>query len=208
MDSVVYFYNKLRQDSKIPYNRFSSRFGVGSSNTFKAGADGAERDEVRFAKFITRLRSIFQEIMVKPLWIQMCLEFPHLKDDAEFRSQIGVKFESDNMFGESREIEQLIKKVDFVTSLGEVKETINEEEVQYFNQDYLIERWLDLSNDDIKMNKAYIKKAEEEGKEAATGATGGTEAEAEAGETAEAGAEAGATGEAEAGATGGEEAEL
>jgi hypothetical protein len=193
MDSVVYFYNKLRQDSKIPYNRFSSRFGVSGSNTFKSGADGAERDEVRFSKFITRLRSIFQEIMIKPLWIQMCLEFPHLKDDAEFRSQIGVKFESDNMFGESREIEQLIKKVDFVTSLGEIKETINEEEVQYFNQDYLIERWLDLSNDDIKMNKFYVKKAEEAGKEAATGATG-----------AEAGAEpeAGATGEAESGATG------
>jgi hypothetical protein len=195
MDSVVYFYNKLRQDSKIPYNRFSSRFGVSGSNTFKSGADGAERDEVRFSKFITRLRSIFQEIMIKPLWIQMCLEFPHLKDDAEFRSQIGVKFESDNMFGESREIEQLIKKVDFVTSLGEIKETINEEEVQYFNQDYLIERWLDLSNDDIKMNKFYVKKAEEAGKEAATGATGaGAEAGAEP--------EAGATGEAEAGATG------
>jgi hypothetical protein len=168
MDSVVYFYNKLRQDSKIPYNRFSARFGVGSSNTFKTAADGAERDEVRFAKFITRLRSIFQEIMVKPLWIQMCLEFPHLKDDAEFRSQIGVKFESDNMYGESREIEQLIKKVDFVSSLGEVKETINDEEVQYFNQDYLIERWLDLSHDDIKMNKFYIKKAEEESQKKAT----------------------------------------
>ena len=78
MDSVVYFYNKLRQDSKIPYNRFSSRFGVGSNNVFKTAADGAERDEVRFAKFITRLRSIFQEIVVKPLWIQMCLDFPAL----------------------------------------------------------------------------------------------------------------------------------
>lgn len=195
MDSVVYFYNKLRQDSKIPYNRFSARFGVGSSNTFKSGADGAERDEVRFAKFITRLRSIFQEIMVKPLWIQMCLEFPHLKDDAEFRSQIGVKFESDNMYGESREIEQLIKKVDFVASLGEVKETINEEEVQYFNQDYLIERWLDLSHDDIMMNKSYVKKNEELNKEVATGATeGGDEAEPEAG----AGQEDESTGEEEA----------
>lgn len=195
MDSVVYFYNKLRQDSKIPYNRFSARFGVGSSNTFKSGADGAERDEVRFAKFITRLRSIFQEIMVKPLWIQMCLEFPHLKDDAEFRSQIGVKFESDNMYGESRDIEQLIKKVDFVASLGEVKETINEEEVQYFNQDYLIERWLDLSHDDIMMNKSYVKKNEELNKEVATGATeGGDEAEPEAG----AGQEDESTGEEEA----------
>jgi hypothetical protein len=173
MDSVVYFYNKLRQDSKIPYNRFSSRFGVGSNNVFKTGADGAERDEVRFAKFTTRLRSIFQEIIVKPLWIQMCLDFPDLKNDSEFRSQIGVKFESDNLFGESREIEQLIKKIDFITAMGEIKETVNEEEVQFFDQDFMIERWLDLSYDDIQLNKSYVKKSEEDGKAGATGATGG-----------------------------------
>ncbi len=192
MDSVVYFYNKLRQDSKIPYNRFSSRFGVGSNNVFKTGADGAERDEVRFAKFTTRLRSIFQEIIVKPLWIQMCLDFPDLKNDSEFRSQIGVKFESDNLFGESREIEQLIKKIDFITAMGEIKETVNEEEVQFFDQDFMIERWLDLSYEDIQLNKSYVKKAEEEGKAGATGATG-AEAGAEAG--AEPGAEAGAEAE-------------
>jgi ribosome-associated protein YbcJ (S4-like RNA binding protein) len=196
MDSVVYFYNKLRQDSKIPYNRFSSRFGVGSNNVFKTAADGAERDEVRFAKFITRLRSIFQEIIVKPLWIQMCLEFPELKNDAEFRSQIGVKFESDNMFGESREIEQLIKKIDFITAMGEIKETVKEEKVQYFDQDFMIERWLDLNYEDIQLNKSYIRKAEEEGKSGATGATGATGAEAGG---AEAGAATGAEGE---GATG------
>ena len=163
MDSVVYFYNKLRQDSKIPYNRFSSRFGTGSGNTFKTAADGAERDEVRFAKFIIRLRSIFQEIMVKPLWIQMCLEFPELKNDSEFRSQIGVKFESDNTFGESREIEQLLKSIDFISALGEIKETVNDEETQYFDQDFLIERFSGITNDDIQMNKSYIKKAEEKG---------------------------------------------
>ena len=194
MDSVVYFYNKLRQDSKIPYNRFSSRFGVGSNNVFKTAADGAERDEVRFAKFITRLRSIFQEIMVKPLWIQMCLEFPELKNDSEFRSQVGVKFESDNMFGESREIEQLIKKIDFITAMAEIKETVKFfqiiPKIQFFDQDFMIERWLDLSYEDIQLNKSYIKKAEEEG---AAGATG-------AGAT---GAEAGATG-----AEGGEEATI
>jgi hypothetical protein len=188
MDSVVYFYNKLRQDSKIPYNRFSSRFGVGSNNVFKTGADGAERDEVRFAKFITRLRSIFQEIIVKPLWIQMCLDFPDLKDDSEFRSQIGAKFESDNLFGESREIEQLIKKIDFITAMGEIKETVNEEEVQFFDQNFMIERWLDLSYDDIQLNKSYVKKAEEAGKAGATGA-GATGGEAAAGAEAATGAE-------------------
>jgi hypothetical protein len=199
MDSVVYFYNKLRQDSKIPYNRFSSRFGVGSNNTFKAGADGAERDEVRFAKFITRLRSIFQEIIVKPLWIQMCLDFPDLKNDSEFRSQIGVKFESDNLFGESREIEQLIKRIDFISGLAEIKETINEEEVQFFDQDFMIERWLDLPYEDIQMNRLYVKKAGEQAGE--TGATGAA-AETPAEPAAETPAETPAEPAADAGATG------
>lgn len=163
MDSVVYFYNKLRQDSKIPYNRFSARMGTGAGNTFKIAAEGSERDEVRFAKFITRLRSIFQEIITKPLWIQMCLDFPELKNDSEFRSQIGIKYESDNTFGESREIEQLLKKIDFVNSLGEIKESVNDEEVQYFDQNFLIERYLGLSNDDRLTNQSYKERAEAKG---------------------------------------------
>lgn len=165
MDSVVYFYNKLRQDSKIPYNRFSSRMGSGSGNTFKVAADGVERDEVRFAKFITRIRSVFQEIMIKPLWIQMCLDYPALKSDIEFKSQLGIKFESDNTFGESREIEQLLKNITFINGLAEIKETINDEESQYFDQDFLISRHLEISNEDLETNEIYKKKAEEEGKE-------------------------------------------
>lgn len=172
MESVVYFYNNLRKDSKIPYNRFSSRMGAGASNTFKIAAEGAERDEVRFSKFITRIRSIFQEIITKPLWIQICLDFPELKNDAAFRSQIGVKFNSDNVFGQSSEIEQLIKSIDFINSMTEIKETINEEEVQYFDQDYLIETYLDISNDDFLLNKSYVDKDKEEGEGAAEATEG------------------------------------
>lgn len=172
MESVVYFYNNLRKDSKIPYNRFSSRMGTGAGNTFKIAAEGAERDEVRFSKFITRIRSIFQEIITKPLWIQMCLDFPELKNDAAFRSQIGVKFNSDNVFGQSSEIEQLIKSIDFINSMTEVKQTVNEEEVQYFDQDFLIETYLDLSNDDFLLNKSYVDKDKEEGEGAAEPAEG------------------------------------
>jgi len=172
MESVVYFYNNLRKDSKIPYNRFSSRMGTGQGNTFKIAAEGAERDEVRFSKFITRIRSIFQEIITKPLWIQMCLDFPELKNDVAFRSQIGVKFNSDNVFGQSSEIEQLIKSIDFINSMTEVKQTVNEEEVQYFDQDFLIETYLDLSNDDLLLNKSYVDKDKEEGEGAAEAAEG------------------------------------
>lgn len=181
MDSVVYFYNKLRQDSKIPYNRFSSRFG-GAGSAFKSAAEGAERDEVRFSKFITRLRSIFQEIMVKPLWIQMCLDFPDLKNDQEFKSQIGVMFNSDNQFSTSREIEVMIKNIDFITAMGDLKKTIKEEETQYFEQDFLIEEYLDLNSEDIQTNKIYKDKDEKEGESSGESTSSGGEGESTEGE--------------------------
>jgi len=164
MDAVVYFSNKLKMDSKIPYNRFAARSG-GQAGMFKIAAEGAERDEVRYGKFVTRIRSIFQEIIIKPLWIQMALDFPELKEDALFRSQLGIKFESDNIFGESREIEQLIKTIDFIAAASEIKEKKGEEEVPFFDQDFLIDKYLGLNNEDRKMNNIYLDKEKEAGEE-------------------------------------------
>jgi len=78
-----------------------------------------------------------------------------------------------------------LKKIDFITALGEIKETIKEEEVQYFDQDFLIKRFSGLSNDDIKMNKSYVEKAEKEGKEAAPAEGGESEGESAEEESAE-----------------------
>jgi hypothetical protein len=78
VDVMAYFFNKLKLDSKIPFNRFAARSG-GSVGTYKVGAESAERDEIRYAKFINRIRSIYQEIIIKPLWIQMTLKHPELK---------------------------------------------------------------------------------------------------------------------------------
>jgi hypothetical protein len=146
----------------------------------------------------------------------MTLDHPELTDDTIFRSQLGLKFNSDNQFGESKEIEQLIKKIDFIAGLSEIKEKKGEEEVPYFNQDFLIDKFLGLTNEDRRVNDIYKKKDEEENAAAAapadTGAGGGSTAgesepaaEAPAGEpAAEAPAEAPAEPAAEAPAAGGE----
>ena len=160
IDAVVYFFNKLKSDSKIPFNRFAARSG-GTVGTYKIGAESAERDEIRYHKFITRIRSIWQEILLKPLWIQMTLDYPELDGDPVFRTQLGLKFNSDNQFGESKEIEQLIKKIEFISGLSEIKEKIGEEEVPYFDQGFLIDKFLGLTNEDRRVNEIYKKKDKE-----------------------------------------------
>ena len=173
IDAVVYFFNKLKADSKIPFNRFAARSG-GTVGTYKIGAESAERDEIRYNKFINRIRSIYQEIMLKPLWIQMTLDHPELKNDAVFRSQLGIKWNSDNQFGESKEIEQLIKKIDFIAGLSEIKEKKGEEENPYFSQDFLIDKFLGLTNEDRRVNEIYKKKDEEENAEIKVEGDGGS----------------------------------
>ncbi len=163
VDVMAYFFNKLKLDSKIPFNRFAARSG-GAVGTYKVGAESAERDEIRYSKFITRIRSVYQELIIKPLWIQMTLDHPELANDTVFKSQLGIKFNSDNHFGESREIEQMLKSIDFITAIGDLKEKKGDVEEPFFDQDFLIHRYLGLSVKDLELNEAYKRKEEEEGK--------------------------------------------
>jgi hypothetical protein len=180
MTNVMYFFNKLKQDSKIPYARFAYR-GASPTN-YQISIDALERDEIRFEKFLSRLRSIFQEILVKPLYIQMCLEFPELAKDRSFKANLGLNFVRDSQFNDLVELTNLQKRADFVKAMGEIKVKVGDEEKPYFDKDFLAERFLQLTPDQARTNFAYKekeakateKKPEEEEKE-----SGGEEKEPE-----------------------------
>jgi len=165
-ESLKYFSDKLKAVSKIPYSRFMYEDGGGD---FAMEADGMIRDEIKFGKFIKRLRSSFQEILVKPLWLQMCLKFPEFKDDPGFKTQIALQFNEENMFAELKSMEIMSKRLDFIGTMKDslIKtDPITMEETSYFDMDFLVDRYLKLSPDDKAANEAYkaraaAKKAEE-----------------------------------------------
>jgi hypothetical protein len=77
-DMLTWFYNALKRASKIPFQRFDKENGGG--NLF-SDASEMTRDEIKFYNFINRLRANFKELIVKPIKLQMLIEFPELKDD-------------------------------------------------------------------------------------------------------------------------------
>ena len=168
MENVVYFFNKLKMDSKIPYARFASR-GATPAN-YQIAIDSLERDEIRFEKFLTRLRSIFQEILVKPLYIQMCLDYPELAKDRNFKTNLGVNFHKENPFSEQVQTGQYQKKVEFINGLMELKTKMGETEVPYFDNAFLIKRYLGLNPDLIALNDSYKKKDKKEAEKVAKAA--------------------------------------
>ena len=166
-EALKYFADKLKQVSKIPYNRFMYEDGGGD---FNLAADGMIRDEIKFAKFIKRLRSSFQEILVKPLYIQMCLKFPEFTDDAAFRTQIALRFNEENMFAELKNMEIMERRAEFISTMSSnitVSDPATMSEEPYFDLDFLVDRFLKLSPDDKEANKAYKnrKNAETAGEE-------------------------------------------
>lgn len=154
-DALKYFSDKLKHVSKIPFNRFMYEDGGGD---FNLAADGMIRDEIKFSKFINRLRSSFQEVLVKPLWLQMCIKFPEFKEDAMFRTQISLRYNEENMFAEMKNMEIMEKRLDFISNMYSNLMTTNPmtmEEEHFFDLDFLVDRYLKMSDDDKSANDAY-----------------------------------------------------
>jgi hypothetical protein len=213
-DMLSWFFNVLKRASKIPFQRFEKENGGG---TVFDDAASMTRDEVKFNNFINRLRANYKEIIVKPLKLQMCMEFPELKDDEIFLNQVDVTFYSNQLFEEWKKLGNLEKRAGLLGTLLGIQTADGQ---PYFHIDYLIDHVMKLTPEEKEENKAYWTKAAKgggagpegsmEGAEGG-GVEGGGEIPAEGGEAAPAQAQAPAAqapaqggGEAAGGEAGGE----
>lgn len=163
-----YFYKKLKMDSKIPYSRWEGQSGMGA---FTLNAEGITREEVRYQKFINRLRSAFSELLVKPWYLQMCLDFPELADDYKFNNAIGIKYNNDNVFEEMKKNEIEAKRI---ASFQAKKGVLKDDGTPYFATEYLIREELKMNEADIKSNQHWFdQQAEDEAAKAGAGGGSG-----------------------------------
>ena len=174
---LKYFQDKLKLDSKLPYSRWSENQG-----NYTMNAEGISREEIRYNKFIKRLRSAFKELITKPLYLQMCLDVKDLKSDHKFANAVGLTWHDDNVFEEIKTQELLNKRL---ATLNAMKAVVNDDSKPYFSTEYLIKEYLKLSDEDIEKNRSYIavSGAGEATKESGSGASSAGAPEVPAAET-------------------------
>ena len=200
---LSWFYKALKRASKIPMQRFESDNGGG--NLFSDSAE-MTRDEIKFHNFIARVRANFKELIVKPLKLQMLIEFPELKDDEVFNNQIDIIFYSNQLFEDWKKINNLAKRSEIVgTLLG-----VMNGERPYFHIEWLMDNVFKLTPEQKAENLRYFARDSANAVGSAPAGEGapaeGGEAPAEGGEAPAEGAEAGAQVAPEAPAEGGGEA--
>lgn len=158
--SVSFYESRLYKMSKIPINRFDPS----SSEAWNLDPTSQRREEIKFSNFVNSIRTKFSPIVIKPLQIQLCLKIPELLYDDEILSSIVLEYEHNNVFDEMADMEILDKKVDFITKLQEslVVTDAAGREHKFFPREYLVQKYLKLSDEEIKtIKKLKIKEDKE-----------------------------------------------
>jgi hypothetical protein len=167
IDALKYFWQRFIIETKVPASRFSNDPANGPVGTWSANAEGVQREELRFENFITRIRSIFQEVVLKPAWLQFCLKHPEFSKDESLRAAVGLDYVDENLFAEAKERDLAEKAANTVTTLMNIKQpTVMPDgspgEENYFDAKFLVEKYMSLTETDIKLNEKYKKERREE----------------------------------------------
>ena len=128
MDDVAYFRHKLYESLNVPLGRLdneNSMFNLARDNEIS-------REEIKFSKFIHRLRNkfsrdIFSDILKKQLIMKNIIT----SDDWDnIESHVMYKWEEDSHFAELKKLAMLKERIDLVESMDQMIE-------RYYSMEYI-----------------------------------------------------------------------
>lgn len=113
MTDVQYFQKKLYRSLNVPESRMQveSTYNVGRSTEI-------QRDEVKFSKFVNRIRARFSQLFIKSLEKQLVLKgLMTLKEFSDISQDIKFDYAKDNYFAELKNIEIMKERLNVLVEL-------------------------------------------------------------------------------------------
>jgi hypothetical protein len=152
MEDVLYFRQKLLNSLNVPISRLEPQgggmIGVGRSTE-------VTRDEVKFMKFITRLRNKFTQLFDSALQKQLVLKGICTTDEwDDFKEYIYYDFRKDNNFTELSEVELNRERINLLTLIDPFVG-------RYYSQSWVKKNVLRMTDDDIKKIDKELKNESE-----------------------------------------------
>lgn len=138
-DMIAYFQQKLYQALNVPLGRLQPQqgFSLGRSNEIT-------RDELKFNKFVNRLRNRFSQLLIDLLRVQLIAKnIVTVEDWREIEKKISIEFVNDNNFVEMRDSELWMNRLQMLQQIQPFVGT-------YFGADWVKREILRLSENEIK----------------------------------------------------------
>lgn len=148
MADVDYFRKKLYQSLSVPISRLEpdGQFSLGRSNEIT-------RDEVKFSRFIGRLRHRFTMLFDHLMEIQLALKGVMSREEwREMRSYIKYDFQKDNYFTELKDQEVLTSRLQLLNTISPY---IN----QFYTKEWVQKNVLRFSDEEIEEMESNMKES-------------------------------------------------
>jgi hypothetical protein len=145
IDDILYFQKRLYRSLNVPINRLEqeAQFSLGRSTEIS-------RDEVKFQKFIDRLRKRFATLFTNILKKQLILKGIITEQDWDtWKSGVGINFQRDNHFTELKNAELLQNRLQ---TLDQVSQYVGE----YFSREWAMKNVMMMSDEDIEEMKKQV----------------------------------------------------
>lgn len=139
IDDIIYFQKRLYRALNVPINRLEqeSQFSLGRTTEIT-------RDELKFQKFIDRLRKRFSNIFLGILKKQLILKgIITIQDWEQWKNDIVVDFVKDNHFTELKEAELMRERIGL---LSEAQPFVGE----FLSRQWVLKNVLRLDDEEVK----------------------------------------------------------
>jgi len=145
IDDIIYFQKKMYRALNVPINRLEqeAQFSLGRSSEIT-------RDELKFQKFVDRLRRRFSQLFVNILKKQLILKGIITEEDwNNWKSDIVIEYAKDNHFTELKDAEIFREKLQ---SLDQVQNYVGE----YFSKEWVMKNILHFNDEQIEQMQDQI----------------------------------------------------
>ena len=139
IDDIIYFQKRLYRSLNVPINRLEqeAQFSLGRSTEIS-------RDELKFQKFIDRLRKRFSMLFLEILKKQLVMKGLITEEDwNEWKNDLVIDYSRDNHFTELKDAELLRERLQ---TLDQVSQYVGD----YFSKEWVMKNVLQFNDDDIK----------------------------------------------------------
>jgi hypothetical protein len=153
-ESLQYFWRKFILESQVPANRFTLNISSPPTNNLNIDAS-VSREEYAFSRFIQRIRTVYKEILLKPLWVQVCLMHPEIAKSDYLKSCLGITYNEENLFMLAKKRSTVSEGSQTVGTLAGMQDSSGK---PVFSVEWLIKEFMGLTDNDLEMNRHYLEK--------------------------------------------------
>ena len=168
-EQLKWFWQRFMIESKLPKDRFNMIFD-GSEMSAIPDNSNMTREEYRFSLFINQIRDIFQEIVLKPTWLQFSLHNPSFAGNDVIKNALGLDFVEENIFKLGKENAVLQISSTIIQTLSGLNGSDGK---PVFPMKYLCQKYLNINDDEWKLIDKMRKQEEDEAQKSASQGGGG-----------------------------------